>query len=262
MRDVRAKGLTDTLKRRYSKANPNPNSKFLTGHYARATDDNEPQRIRDLALVLEEFSKSISPEIGESCCDEQQALLDDTVDQVVLNHFEEIEDRFETTGFGSAGEHWKKAQPSNRIFLEAGNSSKAILKAIDDWSSASGVPSSLQSLSQKVFIRGLRQSLEGAKAAAAFCCGDSVAFRDGNLERHGTNFFEAPPVRLQWNHHETNNGGVVFSETSSLAPEFQKTVRRLYHASNLACFGRDGQTVFNGKYVFANLSFFANPYSL
>lgn len=102
-----------------------------------------------LPMCLRSFQKAYQLQC-KICDNEQQTQSDDTVDQAVLTHFAEIEDRFHARNLSP---NEKICIPNrNRMFRQAAKYSNTTLNAIDDWPSASKIPPSLQSLSQKVFI--------------------------------------------------------------------------------------------------------------
>ncbi len=174
MEQVRGNNLLKTLKRKY--ADPNGGSSI----FLEEPGPDEPENLRQLNHLLVEFCERVSPEMLQSSTTVEQDVPGEAVDEIVRHHLNKIGRRFDAASRGHAKK--SKPEPSNRIFLEV---PKVVttLSAISDWPSTPKVQPSLKSLTQNVLINDIRQSLVGAKASAAFCCGGSVAFSEGASEQ-------------------------------------------------------------------------------
>jgi hypothetical protein len=169
------------------------------------------------------------------------------VGEIVRRHLREIWDRFDERTVHFLGRTKWEPEPANQIFLDVPKP-VTTLSAISDWPSSPEVPSSLKRMSEKALMNSIRQSLVGAKASAAFCCGGSIAFQGLDLGRHQIVQAAVAPVTLRWDDKQAAGcGKVVFSEAGSGDPQFQQALQQLCHASEPASFGRGGETVFDGK---------------
>jgi hypothetical protein len=201
---------------------------------------------RKLRPLLVELCKSIAPKPLDPSGIEQQDFTDEEIDDIVCRHMKEIGDRFRVATQLPFRKEWPP-EPSNQVFLDVTNP-QTTLSAISDWSSTPRAPPSLQMLSQKAVMGSIRESLVGAKASAAFCCGASVPFRASDVETHTTRLAEVAPVTVHWDDKQAGPGSMVFSRASSEDPQFHQALEELCQASEPASFGRGGETVFDGTF--------------
>ena len=199
---------------------------------------------------LEELYKKIAYDNLQRSAAEHQGPSEDAIEDMVRRHREEIGERFHEAlqSRDRVDEKWEP-EPGNKVFLAAPKPVTTI-SAINDWSAAPNPPCSLRSLSQKVIMDGLRQSLVGAKAKAAFCCGGSVAFRKTGLDGWEGLQPAVAPVTIHWDSKQSGARKIVFSHESSRDPQFAEDLEQLCRASEPASFGRGGETVRDGKYLF------------
>ena len=249
VKEVWEKDLTTTIRRRYGDQSSNSYSNFFSAQdlHIQGPDQHEPERIQQLRPLLEDLCRHMSSNSATSSDCEKQALSDEAIDQSFRQHIKEIGHRLKAADPWRTEKDWKP-EPANEMLLNA--PSVTTLSAIDDWSSTPEIPPSLQSLSQKVLMNDLRQSLVGAKATAAFCCGASVAFREFTSQGSATYHTKIPPVTVRWDDQHQAYGKVVFSQASSGDPVFRKALEQLCHASQPASFGWGGETVLDGRWSF------------
>jgi hypothetical protein len=208
----------------------------------------DPPLARKLRPLLLEFCKSIVPNTPESSGSGQQDLTDDEIDEIVRLHLKEMKKRL---GIVTQGCNWRsepptmQPEPANQLFLNAPKP-QPTPSAIENWASKPGADS-LKTQSQKALMGSIRESLVGAKAVAAFCCGGSVAFRGSEMERHPKRLAEVAPVTIRWDDKHGWPASMIFSETSSENPDFHTALEKLCQASEPASFGRGGETVFDSK---------------
>ena len=245
MKNVRDQGLTAAILRKYADDNINSRHNFFCTRLLQDTEGAEPDQLRQLQPLLVELCKNISSKTLESSGTDQEDFTEDRVDEIVRQHLVEIGYHFTVWRYYPWGKIWEP-EPANQAFLNAPRPITT-LSAINDWSSGSETPSSLKSLSQNSLMNSIRQSLVGAKASAAFCCGGSVAFSDVGLQPPTNQYAEMGPVTLRWDGKQSIAGKLVFSQASSGDPQFYKALEQLCDASELASFGRGGETVFDGK---------------
>jgi hypothetical protein len=245
VKEVCEKDLRATMIRKYRNEIDCYPSNFFGAHYLRDPDKHEPDRIQQLRPLLLELCNSISPSTPTLSGGAKKTLQDGVVDQIVRQHLKEIGDRFSEDRLMHREKDWKP-EPANQKLLDVPKP-VTTLSAINDWSSAPAVPPSLQSLSEKVLMNDLRQSLVGAKATAAFCCGGSIGFREIASDGHASCHAEVAPVTVRWEDQHTEHGKVVFSQASSGDPTFRRALEQLCVASEPASFGRGGENVFDGK---------------
>jgi hypothetical protein len=253
VKELREKWLLDVFNKRYGDDGRRDYGFCLAGIPDASEEEQTERNLRLIALITE-FSKSASPERFDYNGSEQQDPPEEVVDQIVRQNLEAIRGCFEATRY------WRdnsvsKPEPANEVFLNAPKLGTT-LSAINDWSSTSEAKS-LKHLSEKALIEGLRDSLVGAKATAAFCCGGSVPFREPGFGRPIIRQPEVEPVTLRWDNQEPESSKIVFSAMSSALPGFQEALDKLCHASEPASFGRGDETVYDGE-----LTFFKMPYVL
>jgi hypothetical protein len=201
-----------------------------------------------LRPLLVEFCKSIASKTLESSGSEQQDFTDEEIDEIVLRHLNEIANCFQSATHVRRGPGWTP-EPANQIFVYAPKP-QPTPSAINNWSSRPGAPS-LKTHSQKGFMGSIRESLVGAKASAAFCCGGSVSFRGldySDMKRHPRRPAEVAPVAIRWDDKHGGPASIVFSQASSEDADFHKALEKLCQASEPASFGRGGETVFASQY--------------
>jgi hypothetical protein len=187
--------------------------------------------------LLEKLCTTISPETLPSSNREKETLSEEPVDDIVRRHLREIWDRFDEPTVYFFGRTKWEPEPTNQIFLDVPKP-VTTLSAISDWPSSPEVPSSLKRLSEMALMNSIRQSLVGAKASAAFCCGASISFQGLDLERHQIGQAAVAPVTLRWDGKQAAGyGKVVFSEACSGDPQFQQALQKLCHASEPASCG-------------------------
>jgi len=229
------KNLTGTLLGKY---NEGARGRRRPGEQRRA-------RVQALRPLLVEFCKSIAPKSLESSGSEQQDFTDADIDEIVRRHLKEISKRFSIPSKIAEGPGWKP-ESANQMFVYAPGP-QPTPSAISNWASEPGAES-LKTQSQKALMGSIRKSLVGAKAAAAFCYGGSVAFRGPHMERHARRLAEVAPLAIRWDDKHGGSARMVFSEASSEDPDFHKALEKLCQASEPASFGRGGETVFDGKF--------------
>lgn len=93
----------------------------------------------------------------------------------------------------------------------------------------------------------LKISLEGQKAQAAFCCGDSSKIND-KLSTPDIQFKESAPVIVHWaNDLKPDVQRIVFSQDNLSSESFKNQIQALTDSCQPASFGKEGKDVMDGK---------------
>lgn len=237
MKELGQKDLVTTMARKYT----NETLMCLSHIFGRPSsilpEADEKDRLEQLKPLIVEFCKTVCPEMDST---------HEAIEKIVQHHLVEIKYAIDSELRRYYGRNNFKAEPANQIFLDAPKR-MTTLSAINEWSSTCEAPPSLKNLSHKALMNGIRHSVVGAKASAAFCCGGSVAFYAASREKQSTYQAESAPVTLRWDDQQIGNGKIVFSQASSADPVFSKNLEQLCRASQPASFGRGGESVFDGR---------------